>query len=131
MANKRDTKLTLADLIAKKAEKEAQKNRTEDVYVESLGGSITIHRPANKIIYQAIDMDNSGIEDKLYANAYLIYHSVKSFQEKELHEAYGVKEPVEVVFQLLEPIEIKEVAEKIMEISGFAKVEQVEKNSKN
>jgi hypothetical protein len=125
-----DKKLTLADLIAKKAEKEAKQNRTEDVYIESLGGHITIQNPPRSVIYKAIDMMGDSAEDNVYANAYLIYHSVKMFQEKELHDAYEVKDPVEIVGKLLEPVEINEVATKIMTLAGFAKPEDVEKNLK-
>lgn len=132
MANKkREVKLTLADLIAKKAAKEAQQNRTEDVYIDSLGGSISVHNPNKSVIYKVMGKMGENIEDNVYANAELIYHSVKYFQNAELLEAYEVKEPVEIVGKLLEPYEINEVATRIMEISGFAKPEEVESNIKN
>lgn len=132
MANKKkDIKLTLADLIAKKAEKEAQQNKIEDIYIESLGGSITIQSPSKSIVYKAIDMTTDKIEDKMLANCYLIYNSVKDFQKPELHEAYEIKDPLQIVEKLLEPFEINEVANKIMELSGFSKPEQIEEDLKN
>ncbi|MGQ7276640.1 phage tail assembly chaperone [Brevibacillus thermoruber] len=126
MANKRDTKLTLADLIAKKAEKEAQANRSEEMYIESLGGSITVHTPKKSVVFKSIDMTGDSVEDNMYANAYLVYESVPMFQDKSLHEAYEVKEPVQIVEKLLLPVEIKEVAEKAMELAGFTKKDPIE-----
>jgi Phage XkdN-like tail assembly chaperone protein, TAC len=62
----------------------------------------------------------------MYANAYLVYESVPMFQDKRLHEAYEVKEPVQIVEKLLLPVEIKEVAEKAMELAGFTKKDPIE-----
>lgn len=128
---KRDTKLTLADLIAKKAAKEAEQNRTVDIYVESLGGSITVQNPKKNVVYKTIDMTGESAEDNMYANAYLVYNSVSMFQDKSLHEAYEVKDPIEIVEKLLLPVELKQVADKIMELAGFNKPEDTIENVKN
>ncbi|MFD2671812.1 phage tail assembly chaperone [Marinicrinis sediminis] len=129
---KKDTKLTLADLIAKKAAKQASKDRTEEVYINSLGGEIDIKRPKNSFLYKTIDMlKDESFEDVIYANSYLIYHSVSAFQDKSLHEAYEVKEPVEIVQELLEISEINEVATKILELAGFSKPEDLKNEVKN
>lgn len=131
--HKRDVKLTLADLIAKKADKEEARNKTEEVYVESLGGTIMVHIPERSVLYKAMDMigDNSNAEDTMYANAYLIYNSVKEFREADLLSAYEVKDPVEIVGKLLEIYEIGEVAERILAISGFSKPEKARDDIKN
>lgn len=128
---KRDTKLTLADLIAKKAAKEAEQNRTVDIFVESLGGSITVQNPKKNVVYKTIDMTGESAEDNMYANAYLVYNSISLFQDKSLHEAYEVKDPIEIVEKLLLPVELKQVADKIMELAGFNKPEDTIENVKN
>jgi len=131
MAKDRNVKLALADLIAKKAAKEAAQNRTEEVYVDSLEGSLTIHVPPRSSIYKAMDMGGDNMEDSMYSNAFLIYHAVKEFQSQELLEAYGVKDNIDIVFSLLTPVEIAEVSTKIMQLSGYAKPEQIQSNLKN
>lgn len=131
MSMDRGVKLTLSDLIAKKAQKEAAQNRTEDVFIEGLQGCITVHNPDKKILYKAIDMMGESTEDTIYANAFLIYNAVKDFQSPELLKAYEVKDNVEIVFKLLTLAEISDVATTIMELTGFAKPEQVKKNLKN
>lgn len=131
--HKRDVKLTLADLIAKKADKEAARTRTKDVYVESLGGLITIQAPERSVLYKGMDMigDNSNAEDTMYANAFLIYNSVKDFREPDLLAAYEVKDPIEIVGKLLELFEIAEVSEEILALTGFSKPEKVKNDTKN
>ncbi|MDN4093576.1 hypothetical protein QYF48_12195 [Brevibacillus agri] len=130
MANKRDTKLTLADLIAKKAAKEeSSKNKTTSIYVKSLDGELEIEVPNRKIIYQVIDMTGESMESKMYANAYLVYHSVKLFRQPEMIE--GKSDPVDIVFDMLEPYEIGEIQSKIMELSGFVKPEETFEELKN
>lgn len=131
MAKDRNVKLTLADLIAKKEAKEAAKNRTQEVYIESLDGCITIHAPSLSTIFKAMDMINDSAEASMYSNAYLIYHSVKEFQNPELLQAYEVKDNIDIVFALLTPLEIGEVATKVMQLAGFAKPEEVDKKIKN
>lgn len=132
MANKdRDVKLTLASLIAKKADKEAARNRSEDMYIESLGGSITVTAPNRSVFYKAVDMTEDSVESQVYSNMFLIYNSVSLFRNQELLEAYDVIDNVEIVDRLLTVVEIKEVANKVMELGGFAKPAKEKEELKN
>lgn len=132
MANKdRDVKLTLAALIAKKADKEAARNRSEDMYIESLGGSITVTAPNRSIFYKAVDMTEDTLESQVYSNMFLVYNAVSLFRNQELLEAYEVIDNVEIVDRLLTVAEIKEVANKVMVLGGFSKPEEVQEEIKN
>lgn len=132
MANKeRDVKLTLSALIAKKAEKEAARNRFEDMYIESLGGSITVTAPSRSIFYKAIDMTEDTVESQVYSNMFLVYNAVSLFRNQELLDAYEVIDNVDIVDRLLTIAEIKEVANKVMELGGFSKPEEVQEEVKN
>lgn len=132
MANKdRDVKLTLSALIAKKADKEAARNRSEDMYIESLGGSITVTAPNRSIFYKAVDMTEDSVESQVYSNMFLIYNSVSLFRNQELLEAYDVIDNVEIVDRLLTVVEIKEVANKVMELGGFANPTKEKEELKN
>lgn len=129
--NKRDTKLTIADLIAKKTEKLNKQNKTQEYHVESLDGTITIEAPNKKIIYQAVDMRSDKFEDIMSANIFVVYNSVKFFQDKSLQEAWEVVEPTDVVEKILDIWEINEIATIAMDISGFKKPGQIEDDVKN
>lgn len=132
MANqKRDVKLTLTDLVAKKAEKEAARTRSEDVYVESLGGYLTVQSPPRNIFFKSIDMSGDTTESQVYANMFLIYNSVSLFRNSELLAEYDVTDNVEIVEKLLEFHEIKDLAEKAMELSGFMKPQKLDEEIKN
>jgi hypothetical protein len=133
MGISRDTKLTLADLVAKKAAKEARSTQTKDVYVHSLEGNITLEIPTRDTVYKMIDMqgDGSNMADVVYANAFLVYHAVPLFRDPELLEAYDVKDKIEIVGKLLEPFEINEVAGLVMKLAGFTKPEAIEESTKN
>lgn len=128
---KRDVKLTLSALIAKKADKEAARNRSEDMYIESLGGCITIDVPIRSILYKAIDMTGDTTESQVYANMFIIYNAVSLFRNPELLEAYDIKDNVEIVDRLLTIAEIREVAERVLELAGFSKPEEVKQEQKN
>ncbi|MED5017932.1 hypothetical protein P9847_11525 [Paenibacillus chibensis] len=129
----RNVKLTLKDLIAKKAAKQAARNWSEEVFIDSLEGEITVSHPGEKIMFKTFDMvdGSSSAEDAVYANAFVIYHAVKLFQSQELMDEFDVKDNVDIVRHLLTPVEINELAQLIMERSGFAKGEQVKEKAKN
>ncbi|SDT22105.1 hypothetical protein SAMN05444162_3455 [Paenibacillaceae bacterium GAS479] len=132
MSKQRDTKLTLADLIAKKADKQAVKFKSEDVYIDGLGGTVTITVPSKSVIYKAIDMmDRTSLESVMYANCFLIYNSIKELQSAELLEAYDISDNVLIVDELLTIAEVNELTNKIMVLAGVNKPEEVESELKN
>ncbi|MEC0107271.1 hypothetical protein P4H27_10015 [Paenibacillus taichungensis] len=131
MSTETTKKLSLTDLIGKKVEKEAEKNRTSTVYVAGLGGEIEVSNPGERVVYGIMDMDSTTSENAMYANAKLVYQSVKLFQEKELQDHYEVVDPIDIVFRLLKPVEIKLVAEEIMQLAGFSDPEAMRQALKN
>lgn len=124
-------KLTLADLIAKKREKQAEKSRIEPFYVTSLGGEVEVSNPGASAVYRIMDMPSDTTEDGVYANATLIYQAVKLFHTPELHDEFETKDPIDIVLILLTPAEIKLLAEKVMEIAGFSSPEEMSNDVKN
>lgn len=129
MANKQGTKLVLADLIAKKLEKESKRAKTEDVFIKSLGGDITVQVPEDRVVMKAIDVMKDGdIESVMEAYGYLIYHSVELFKNTELHNEYEVQVPTDIVYKLLELNERLELGDKIMKMSGLADLDKKVKN---
>ncbi|MBO7747352.1 hypothetical protein I8J29_24510 [Paenibacillus sp. MWE-103] len=130
MGQHRDTKLTLGDLIAAKAAKAERVNRSEEVYIDSLGGTTTMQAPAREVVYKAIDMQGDTA-DNVYSNTYVVYNSIPLFRDPELLAAYEVKDNLEIVARLLEPYEINELAGRAMMLGGYAKPEEAAKGVKN
>lgn len=130
MANKaKETKLVLADLIAKKLEKESKRAKTEDVFIESLGGDVTVQVPEDRVVMKAIDMmKDESMEGIMEAYVYVIYHSVELFKNTELHNEYEVQVPTDIVYKLLELNERLELGDKIMKLSGLADLNKKVKN---
>lgn len=133
MANKsREVKLTLADIIAKKQAKATQEVKVEDVYVTSLGGSITVTAPSKKIIYQYADRLNeakeSGAAEVFLANCFLISQCVSSFRDAEF---CGGDIPEIAVHNLLEIDDINDLTTKINAMTGNDKSDKIAKDIKN
>lgn len=127
MTNKtnKNTKLTLAALMQKKAAKETQEVKTKEVYVESLGAEITLSGVKRNIIYKITDTEGDSFADKMYANSLAVFHGVSLFQHPDF---VGGGDPVDAINAVLEPYEISELAGEIMKLSGFSKPDEDVKN---
>ncbi len=111
------TKLTLDEMIRRAEQlKEAKsKNNTKELYVESLGGTVTISKPTRNQVADAFKMESNE------ADAYLVYECMKepSLKSKNLQEAYGCVEPLEIVDKIFEPGELANIAKIALEFSGY------------
>ena len=112
------TKLTLDELIRRKEQILANKKRDEtaEVFVKSIGGSVIIKSPDSKLLSDVEEMD-----DKLAANAYIVYNCVISprLKDQHLQEVYGCREPIEIVDKLFLPGEVLRLADAIVKLAGF------------
>ncbi|MWC26632.1 phage tail assembly chaperone [Paenibacillus sp. MMS18-CY102] len=133
MSKAKNTKLTLAALIEKKAAREVRANRTEEVFVDSLDGMLTLSVPPKDIVYKSIDMQQEGnsVADTMYSNALVIYHSVELFRDPELLKAYEVSDNIEIVSKILEPYEVNDIAVKVLELGGYSKPGATQADLKN
>jgi hypothetical protein len=120
MTIKRNSKLTLADIIAKKQAKATQTIKVEDVYVKSMGGEITVTSPSRGLIYQYVDRlndaKNGGAEEVFLAHSFLISQCVSEFKDKEFYAEEG--SPELAVHKLLELEDINNLVTKINNMSG-------------
>ncbi|GIP17763.1 hypothetical protein J40TS1_34050 [Paenibacillus montaniterrae] len=125
MTNKtnKNTKLTLAALLQKKAAKETQEVKSKEVYVQSLEAEIVLQSVKRNILYKISDTNGDSTAEKMYANSLAVYHGVPLFQHPDF---IGDGDPVDAVNEVLEPWEISELAVEIMELSGFAKPDLTE-----
>lgn len=122
-------KLTIADLIAKKTEKEKKRHETKSFYVESLGGEVLLERPDDETILKAVDMFKdetlSGIMD---GYIFLIYNSIALFRNPELHKEYEVLDPLDIVSKLLELSERMAIGEEILKMTRMQSIGEDLKN---
>ena len=126
----RETKLTLDELIRRKMQiPEAKRKRKKPpVYVESLGGCITLIEPTREMIKDIQDMDDI---DK--ANKYAIYNCTiePSLKNGELQEAYECSEPYDIVDKLFKYNEILQIASVLNDMLGINKGVTVVEEIKN
>ena len=97
----KNTKITLEELIRRKEQmlESKKKPKTETLYIKSLDGTITIESPTAAMAREAQDMENG--------DAYMVYSCVTEpcLKSKELRDAFGCVEPMEIVEKIKEVLE--------------------------
>lgn len=122
----KNTKITLDDLLRRKEQAFAAKKKpkTKDLYIESLGGTITIREPDRDII-----TDAQNAEDDSLANRYLVYQCIvnPNLHDNNLCKEYGCEdEPDRIVDMIIAIGEQTKIAVECMDLAGFNnKVEAV------
>ena len=113
----KSTKLTLAELLKRKEQMLESKKikKTQDLYVKSIDATITIEEPTGALCRDANDMD-PGEGDK-----YLCYECIKepNLKSKEVQDAFGCAEPMDVVDIIFAPGEIPQIAIECMKLAGY------------
>ena len=111
----KNTKITLQELIRRKEQMlESKKTpKTATLYVKSLDGTITIESPTSSIAKEAQDMENG--------DAYMVYSCVTEpcLKSKELRDAFGCIEPMEIVEKVFEPGEVPQIAMECLKLAGY------------
>lgn len=115
----KNTKITLEELLRRKDQALAAKKKpkTKELYIESLGGTITIKEPDRDII-----TDAQGAEDDLLSNRYLVYQCTASpnLHDGGLRAAYGCEdEPDRIVDMIISIGEQQKIAVECMNLAGF------------
>lgn len=110
------TKLTLDELIRRKAQmlEAKKKSKTEELYIKSLDGTITI-----KQLDRASISDAQGMDSVEEADAYFVLQSVVEPNLKDLAKEYGCDDPTEIIDIIFEPGEVSAIAKCGLELAGF------------
>lgn len=113
--NKKNIKLTLKDLIAKKEQVLNGKKKTRDLHIKSLEGVITIEKPSIETVIDATKIDDGVESDK-----YLVYNCIiePNLRDKELQKEYGCIEPTEIL-KIFADGEISSIAKECMNLAGY------------
>ena len=112
---KTQNRLTLAALIDQKERILARKNQTCDLYIKSLGGTVTVQAPTPSLIEDVLEM-KGGDGDK-----YMTFQSVidPCLRDSQIMDAYGVSDPMELVEKLFMPGEIAKISTECMKLAGY------------
>ena len=110
------TKLTLEELVRRKTQMldAKKKQKTEELYIESLGGTVTITAPTRAVI-----MDAQGMDNEMDADSYFVLQLVTDPPLKQVAKEYGVAEPTDIVDILFIPGEVNQIAERGLALAGF------------
>lgn len=129
MSKKTVQRASFEDLIARKAQRDADKNKTIDIYVQSFDRALTFHRPPQKEIYELVnEVDNSTFENSVSSTAKVIYHCCKQLQDPKLHKELDIADPYDVVASLIETCDIQLIGEELMAFLGLAHKDETIKN---
>ena len=111
----KQTKITLQELLRRKEQMLESKKvpKTKELYVNSLGGTIMVEGPTSALAKDAQEMADG--------DTYLVYQCVKDpcLKEKELQQAFGCVEPMEIVEKLFDPGEIPQISVECLRLSGY------------
>lgn len=122
--------LTLEQFIAKSLQRENDKIKLKDIYVESLDCNLTFEKPTNEDILDVMDRIS---EDKTVRNCVnvfknLIYNCCPFLKKQELHDAHGVTAPTDIVDKILEIQDILDLGEELMKLTGIKDFQDEIKN---
>lgn len=120
--------VTLNDILKRKEFFENKKNQTMELFVKSLDGNIVISKPDRELCTECIDMEDSSEGDR-----YFVYEIVKSpnLQAPELHEAFGVDVPIDIIDKIFEPGEVSNIAKEGLKFAGYLDSVEVVEDLKN
>lgn len=123
-------KATFKDLIAKKIQKEQNKEVFKDIFVTSMGKSLTFKKPSEEVIINLLDdiSDKSSMAEQMEYMRKLIYLSCPMLQDTELHSELGVADPFEVVPAIFDMKDVNEIGQELIELIGLNDVEEKIKN---
>jgi hypothetical protein len=115
------SKITLEDLIKRSTEIKTRQRKTQEIYVESLGGTITVQEPDEEVISIVLRMEEGQQE------AYSVYECCISpnLKDQQLRDTYGCVEPYEIASKLFKPMELKKISRLLVELSD-SKVHKVD-----
>lgn len=125
-------KVSLKQLIEKKLEKDGKKTAAKDIYIESLGGSITFNNPSDtaRIEYSEQTKSESYV-DMIDGMVKLIYDCCPMLHSKELQENIEVDYPYDTVRAIFDITEITDLGVKLINFFDDEEDDDAEEKLKN
>lgn len=125
-------KVTLKELIEKKLERDNKKTATKDIYIESLGGSITFNNPSDAArIEYSEKVKSESYVDMVDGMVKLIYDCCPMLHSKELQESIEVDYPYDTVRSIFDVTEITDIGVKLINFFDNDENDNAEEKLKN
>ena len=124
-------KLALEDLLARAEQRAGDKKAYKNVYVEPLGGELTVEKiPLARVLSMLDSVDSNSMTENLDFQADIIYHCCPVIRDPALREAYGAKTSTDLVCAVFEDniAAISGAAEAILDFYGLADHKDAVKN---
>lgn len=132
MENKEIKKVSLKQLIEKKLERDNKKTATKDIYIESLGGSITFNNPSDAArIEYSEKIKTESYVDTVDGMVKLIYDCCPMLHSKELQESIDVDYPYDTVRSIFDITEIADIGVKLINFFDNDEDDNAEEKLKN
>ena len=131
MNNTIHKKLALADLMARAEQRAGDKTAYKHVYVEPLGGELTVEKiPLARVLSMLDGVDGGSMTENLDFQADIIYHCCPVLRDHALMDAYGAKTSTDLVCAVFEDNigAISKTAEEILDFYGLADHKDAVKN---
>lgn len=124
MADK-NTVLTIEDILNRKEFYKSRHDKTTKLELGNLGRYIEVKPISDEVTEAVNEMIENDSED---ADRYALFHCCVSpdLSDSRLKDAFGAVTPLDVVDAIFTTGEIRGVAQKLMEISGYNTVEIID-----
>lgn len=123
-------KATFQDLINRKLQKESQKTVTKDIYVTSLGKTLTFKKPSDSELLDVIDEMGDMQVTSVVVDGYkkLMYMCCEMLQDTELQKQLEVIDPYDTVDKIFDLSDVMEIGEQLMDLIDLKKTNEKVKN---
>ena len=108
--------VTLEDILKRKESFKKRKDEKLELYVKSLDGNIKVIKADKALCIEVSELEEYEDED-----AYFVYNVVSepNLKDPKLHEAFGIVNPPDIVYEIFEVGEVAQISKKAMEFAGF------------
>lgn len=131
MSKETHKRFSLEDLMARAEQRAGDKTAYKNVYVEPLGGELTVEKiPLTRVLSMLDGLDGSSMTENLDFQSDLVYHCCPVLRDAALMEAYGAKTSTDLVCAVFEDNigAISKTAEEILAFYGLADHKDAVKN---
>jgi len=117
-------RLTLEQLLAASEKREMALNKTEEIEIPQLGGTLLFKRPTDEMMLAFVNRVNNADTDETMEitvdeMAKIIYTCCEQLHDKELYEQLDVGDPVDVVHKLMDAGDIMTVGDKVCSMNSI------------
>lgn len=127
-------RLTFQDLIDKKIKLEQSKIEFKEIYINKVEGNLLFKVPKVREMLKIIDIikeNNNSIEVTYDEFKKVIYFSCETFHNKELHQAYDIVDPFDIIETFIDAEQIIEIGNLFMALTGVGEDINIDEDIKN